>query len=56
MDINSILSGVKCSCGKMHTCDIEYVYIENGAISRLKELCFKEQYLFLFNFIIKDKG
>ena len=43
MDINSILSGVNCSCGKMHTCDIEYVYIENGAISRLKELCAKKE-------------
>lgn len=39
MDINSILLGVDCSCGKTHYCDIEYVYIESGAISRLKALC-----------------
>ena len=39
MDINGILRGVDCSCGKRHECDIEAVYIENGAISRLTELC-----------------
>lgn len=39
LDINKILRGGKCSCGKTHSCDIEYVYIENGAISRLKTLC-----------------
>ncbi|MBQ8163920.1 MAG: sn-glycerol-1-phosphate dehydrogenase [Clostridia bacterium] len=39
MDINSILLGVKCSCGKEHKCDIEYIYVENGAIAHLKELC-----------------
>lgn len=39
MDINNILSGVDCSCGKTHHCDIEYVYIEHGAISRLARLC-----------------
>lgn len=43
MDINSILQGVKCSCGKTHRCDIEYVYIENGAISRLKDICAKTE-------------
>lgn len=41
MDINKILSGVECQCGKNHTCDIEYVYIENNAISRLTEICDK---------------
>ncbi len=35
MNINSILAGVPCSCGKMHTCDIESVYIEKDAINRL---------------------
>ena len=39
MDINKILKGVECSCGKTHTCDIEYVYIEEGAISRFTEIC-----------------
>lgn len=39
MDINAMLKGVKCSCGKFHTCDIDYVYIEDGAIARLSEIC-----------------
>ncbi len=39
MDINSLLPGVCCACGKHHRCDIDAVYIENGAISRLAELC-----------------
>ncbi len=39
MDINSILKGVACECGKTHTCDIEAVYIESGAIRRLTKLC-----------------
>lgn len=39
MDINSILNGIKCDCGKEHKCSIECVYIESGAINRLKELC-----------------
>ena len=39
MNINKLLDGVKCQCGKFHTCDIDYVIIENGAISRLKEIC-----------------
>ena len=39
MDINNILLGVECSCGKTHYCDIENVYIESGAISRLNGLC-----------------
>ena len=39
MDINKLLRGVNCSCGKMHTCDIKYVYIEENATERLKEIC-----------------
>lgn len=39
MDINKLLQGVQCECGKFHTCDIKYVYIESGAINRLTELC-----------------
>ena len=41
MDINKLLSGVNCTCGKMHTCDIEYVYIEKNATQRLREICGK---------------
>ena len=39
MDINNLLKGVHCECGKHHTCDIGYVYIESGAISHLTEIC-----------------
>lgn len=39
MDINKLLKGRKCECGKTHTCDIDYVYIENGAIAHLKDIC-----------------
>ncbi len=39
MDINSLLAGVSCTCGKHHTCDIEAVHIERGAMARLTALC-----------------
>lgn len=39
MDINQILKGVDCECGKRHTCSIEKVYIEHGAIAHMTELC-----------------
>ena len=47
MDINEILKGVDCSCGKRHECDIEHVYVENGAISRLTGLCENYQKILL---------
>ncbi len=47
MDINKLLEGIDCDCGKKHTCDIEYVYIEKGAIQRLKEICKKYQNILL---------
>ena len=39
MDINSLLNGVKCDCGKEHNCSIEKVYIESDAIKKLTLLC-----------------
>ena len=36
-----MLCGVDCTCGRFHTCDIEYVYIENGALKRLTDICEK---------------
>lgn len=39
MDINELLKGFDCSCGRTHTCPIQYVYIEHGAISHLREIC-----------------
>lgn len=39
MNINEILKGVSCiECGRLHTCPIKEVYIENGAISHLTTL------------------
>ena len=38
MDIQQLLQGVDCVCGKHHTCDIRYVAIEKGAISHLTKL------------------
>lgn len=39
MDINELLKGLACECGKKHTCDIKYVYIERNATNRLSEIC-----------------
>lgn len=39
MDINSLLKGFDCECGKHHSCDIKYVYIESGAITHLSKIC-----------------
>ena len=39
MDINEILKGVDCACGKHHSCPIDKIYVEKGAISHLTELC-----------------
>lgn len=39
MNINELLKGVQCSCGKHHTCDIDKVYIEHNAAAHFTELC-----------------
>ena len=39
MNINEILMGVECACGRHHTCPIEKIYVERGAVTHLKELC-----------------
>ncbi len=39
MDINTLLKGVNCDCGKKHECNIDYVYVEKDALKHLKELC-----------------
>ncbi|MBO5374924.1 MAG: sn-glycerol-1-phosphate dehydrogenase [Clostridia bacterium] len=42
MNINEILKGVECtSCGKVHKCPIESVFVEENAILRLLALCQK---------------
>lgn len=38
MDIQQLLQGTDCSCGKHHTCAIRYVAIERGAIGHLTRL------------------
>ena len=35
MDINNLLNGVNCSCGRYHSCGMKYVVIEKNAISAL---------------------
>lgn len=39
MDINELLKGVECSCGRHHTCGMEHVYIEHDAMKRFSQLC-----------------
>ena len=39
LDLNGLLKGVQCSCGKTHECGISYVYIEPNAMARLEQLC-----------------
>ena len=34
MDINRLLSGIDCECGRHHSCDIKYVYAESDAARR----------------------
>lgn len=41
MDINNLLKGIDCTCGKAHKCDIDYVYIEKNATERLFDICRK---------------
>ena len=38
MEINELLKGVDCSCGKHHACDIQHVAIGNDAISQISVL------------------
>lgn len=38
MNINEILKGIDCQCGKRHDCDIKYVYVEPDAASHLAEI------------------
>ena len=39
MEITELLKGVDCTCGKHHSCDIDFIAIERGAISHLTRLC-----------------
>ena len=35
MNISELLKGRDCTCGKSHTCNIEKVIIEEGAINKI---------------------
>ena len=37
MNIQELLKGRKCECGKTHTCAIKHVMIEEGAIDRIAD-------------------
>jgi len=39
MDFEKLLKEFKCSCGKVHSCDIKRVIVEKGAISKISALC-----------------
>lgn len=39
MEIERLLKGVSCSCGKNHTCDIRFVFIEEDAEKHLEMIC-----------------
>lgn len=47
MDINKLLAGVDCACGKRHSCEIEWVYIEENAIEHLSGICTHYQNILL---------
>jgi len=38
MEINALLKGMDCSCGRHHSCDIKYVAIGKGAIAQLAQI------------------
>ena len=39
MDMNELLQGVDCACGRRHTCAIGAVYVEPNVAARLPQLC-----------------
>lgn len=47
MDINHLLRGVDCACGKHHACEIKHIYIEDNAAARLETLCAPYQSILL---------
>lgn len=39
MDINEMLNGMDCSCGKRHVCAIDHVVIGQGVLKKIPEIC-----------------
>lgn len=38
MQLDMLLSGIDCACGRRHTCDIEHVVIGKGVIAQLSDM------------------
>ena len=38
MEINELLQGIDCACGRHHRCDIRYVAIGSNAIAQLGDM------------------
>ena len=47
MEIKELLKGVDCTCGKHHSCDIDFIAIERGAIGHLTGLCANDKCILL---------
>ena len=47
MEIKELLKGVDCTCGKHHSCDIDFIAIERGAINYLTNLCTNDKCILL---------
>ena len=47
MEIKELLNGVDCTCGKHHSCDIDFIAIERGAIGYLTGLCANDKCILL---------
>lgn len=39
MDIAKLLNPVDCACGRTHTCDMKYVFVESNACLHLPQIC-----------------
>lgn len=39
MDINELVNGMDCSCGKRHVCAIDHVVIGQGVLKKIPEIC-----------------
>ena len=47
MDIKELLNGVDCTCGRHHSCNIDFIAIERGAIGHLTGLCANDKCVLL---------
>lgn len=47
MNMQTLLKGMPCTCGREHTCAIEHVFVEHNAIARLPEICGDFQHILI---------